>query len=73
MVDLAAGPFGFGRCFFVGGKKKNFVVGCGFLRGFLPKVGVLVWCFCGVRMVFCVVDVEFKHRPFRLAKNVTLF
>jgi hypothetical protein len=68
MFGLAAGPLGSAVVFFVGGKKKFFRGGCGFLQGYLRKVGVLVWCFCGVRMVFCVVDVEFKHRLFRLLK-----
>jgi hypothetical protein len=57
----------------VSGKKKIFGGGCGFLQGFLRKVGVLVWCFCGGMMVFCVVDVEFKHPLFLASKNVTRF
>jgi hypothetical protein len=68
MFDLEAGPLGSAVVFLLGGKKKLFRGGCGFLQGFLRKVGVLVWCFCGVRMVLCVVDVEFKHRLFRLLK-----
>jgi len=55
--------------FLRGKKEKNILwVECGFLQGFLRKVGVLVWCFCGVTVVFCVVDVEFKQSLFRLLK-----
>jgi hypothetical protein len=67
-VELAAGPLGSAVVFLCSGKKKLFRGGFGFLRGFLRKVDVLVWCFCGVKMVFCVVDVEFKQRLFRLLK-----
>jgi hypothetical protein len=52
MFDLAAGPFGFGRCFFVGGKKKIF---CGWMwlfEGVFAKSGcfgvVFLWCEDGV-------------------------
>jgi hypothetical protein len=36
----------------------------GFLRGVLLKVGVLSWCFDGVIVVGCVVEMVFWQRVF---------
>jgi hypothetical protein len=34
-------------------------------------MGVLTWCFCGVVVVFCVVNVVIKPSCFVVIKNVT--
>jgi hypothetical protein len=39
-----------------------------FLRGWCV---VFCWCFCGVVVVFCVVDVVFKQSSFVVMKDVT--
>jgi len=50
--------------FFVGRRKKLFVAALVFLQGFLRRTGVWTWFFAGENVVFCVVDVEFKHPLF---------
>jgi hypothetical protein len=37
--------------------------------GVFKKTGVLTWFFGGVNVVFCVVEVEFKHPLFWLLKK----
>jgi len=53
--SAVAGPlfFCFGARFFL------FCGGVAFLQGFLRKVRVLMWCFCGENVVICVADVVF--------------
>jgi hypothetical protein len=48
-----------GRSFFV--LVQDFFVcgGVAFLQGFLGKMHVLLWCFCGDGVVICVADVVF--------------
>jgi len=36
-----------------------FCGGVAFLQGFLGKMHVLLWCFCGEGVVICVADVVF--------------
>jgi hypothetical protein len=41
---------------------EGFFLFCGggaFLRGFLCKMHLLMWCFCGDNVVVCVADVVF--------------
>jgi hypothetical protein len=41
-----------------------FAIFAGFLKGVLRKVRVWLWCFDGVIVVGCVVDVVFWQRAF---------
>jgi hypothetical protein len=43
-------------------------VDCPFLLGFLAKTGILLWCFGGVNVVDCVVNVVFKQSVFGAGK-----
>jgi hypothetical protein len=45
--------------FFVFEETFLFCGGGAFLHGFLRKMGVFVWCFCGEDVVVCVADVGF--------------
>ena len=64
-----AGPFEVRPSFSCGREKKVIRGGVWFLQGFLRKIGVLTWFFGGENVVFCVVDVEFKHPLFWLLKK----
>jgi hypothetical protein len=43
-------------------------VDCPFLLGFSAKTGIFSWCFGGVSVVDCVVDVVFKQSVFGAEK-----
>jgi hypothetical protein len=49
---------------------KFFLVcgGVGFLQGFLRRMRVLVWCFCGEGVVICVADVVFSRHVLGVSK-----
>ena len=44
-----------------------------FFGGFCKKTVCRTWCFAGVIVVNCVVNVVFKHRVFRWEKNTPTF
>ena len=45
----------------------------GVLRGFLRKTGFRTWCFAGVSVVNCTVNVVFKQRGFEWRKMRHVF